>query len=173
VDWLDGYLTGVNTTSTRRNNILGFSDVKAAMSRLDDYCRSSPQVHFAEAVGVFALGAHSAMGARSVEVTSYGSGYKTCAEYLATRDPQNTDQLDRMEFVDWLGGYLSGVNTISLRTTNILGSSELTDALDWAEGYCSAHPAASFGVAAEGLVAAKRQALPTARLTPSTPGKAN
>ena len=162
-DWLGGYLSGVNTTSNHRNNLLGLADFKAVMYWLDDYCRAHPLAHFADAAGLMLLGAKSGPAAHSVEVTAYGSGYKSCGEYLETREQQSTKVLlqahamentEGIEFINWLGGYLSGVNAISSSTNNILGDSQLIQAVNWLDNYCSAHLPALFSGAVEALVAA-------------------
>src|SRR5665213_334518 len=149
IDWLVGYLSGVNATSSRRNNILGLSDVKAAMYELDNFCRARPAARFAEAAGMFVMGASSAPGAHSVEVADYGSGFKSCATYIEARAPQS---LDGAEFTDWLGGYLSGVNAISLKTNNILGGAELPQAMYWLDNYCTANLPEPFAAAVGALV---------------------
>jgi predicted MarR family transcription regulator len=159
IDWLSGYLSGVNATSKHRNNLLGLSDVQGAMNWLDDYCRARPSVHFAQAVGMLLMVKTSSIGAHSVEVTSYGSGFKSCAEYLEARERQYMDGvafMDRAAFIDWLSGYLSGVNAMSLSTTNVLGHTELPEAVQWLNGYCSAHATAPFTVAIEALMGATR-----------------
>jgi hypothetical protein len=162
-DWLGGYLSGVNTTSKHRNNLLGLADFRAAMYWLDAYCRAHPLVHFADAAGLMLLGAKSGPAAHSIDVTAYGSGYKSCGVYLETREQQSTkvflqahtlENVEGVEFIDWLGGYLSGVNAISSSTNNILGDSELIEAVNWLDNYCSAHPPALFSGAVEALVAA-------------------
>jgi hypothetical protein len=151
IDWLVGYLSGVNATSNRRNNVLGISGIRETMYKLDHFCRTRPLVQFGEAVGMLVMGASAAPGAHSVEVTNYGSGFKSCETYIEAREPQS---LDNAEFLDWLGGYLSGVNAISLRTNNILGGSELTQAIYWLDNYCNAHPKEPFAMAVGALVTA-------------------
>ena len=64
-DWLVGYFSGANATSNRHNNILGPSDIHAAMGRLDELCRHKPSAQFAEAAGALMFGAASAAGAHS------------------------------------------------------------------------------------------------------------
>ena len=149
IDWLVGYFSGANAASNRHNNILGASDINAAMGRLDAICRHEPSAQFAHAAGTLMLGAASAAGAHSVEVTRYGSGFKPCQSYLVARGPQS---VDGDEFIQWLGGYLSGVNAISLRTNNVLGASELDQAVYWLDAYCSSHPGAPFSQAVSALV---------------------
>jgi hypothetical protein len=148
-DWLVGYFSGANATSNRHNNFLGASDVNAALGRLDEICRHKPSAQFASAAGTLLFGAASAAGAHSVEVTRYGSGFKPCQSYIEARGPQS---LDGEEFVQWLGGYLSGVNAISLRTNDVLGASELDQAVYWLDTYCSSHPVAPFSQAVSALV---------------------
>jgi hypothetical protein len=149
IDWLVGYFSGANATSNRHNNILGPSDITAAMGRLDEICRHKPSAQFAQAAGTLMLGSASAAGAHSVEVTQYGSGFKPCQSYIEARGPQS---VDGEEFIHWLGGYLSGVNAISLRTNDVLGTSELDKAVYWLDAYCSSHPVAPFSQAVSALV---------------------
>jgi hypothetical protein len=157
VDWLSGYFSGVNKTSTHRNNFVGLSDLKGAMAWLDDYCNVRPQVHFAEAVGTMLLSGKPGPAAHSIEVTSYASAAKPCDVYLDARQQRDATYLDASaEFTNWLGGYLSGVNAMSLRTDNVLGTAELGDAVSWLEGYCRDHPLSSFGAAVDALVAAQQ-----------------
>jgi hypothetical protein len=162
-DWLGGYLSGVNSTSKHRNNLLGQVEFKGAMYWLDDFCRTHPDVHFADAAGLMLIGAKSGPAAHSVEVTSYGSGYKSCEKYLESREQQSIkaylqahawENVDAAQFVDWLGGYVSGVNAISSATDNVLGSTELKEAVYWLDSYCGAHQPATFSDAVEALIAA-------------------
>jgi len=156
VDWLSGYFSGVNRTSKHRNNFFGLSDLKGALAWLDDYCGARPQVRFAEAVGVLLFGGKPGPAAHSNEATSYGSADKSCGLYLEARAQRDLTYLDgSAEFTNWLGGYLSGVNATSLDTNNVLGKTELSDAVSWLESYCSAHPLISFGGAVDALVLAQ------------------
>jgi hypothetical protein len=181
-DWLGGYLSGVNTTSKHRNNLLGQAEFKGAMYWLDDYCHAHPQAHFADAAGLMLIGTKSGPTAHTVDVTSYGSGYKTCGMYLETRERQNVkaylqahaqENVEHSEFIDWLGGYLSGVNAISSSTDNVLGGTGLADAVYWLDSYCGAHPPATFSAAVEALVDAslsnKRQDIAQAQPPPGHP----
>jgi hypothetical protein len=172
IHWLSGYFSGVNKTSNHRNNILGLSDLKGAMYRLENYCRARPLAPFAEAAGMLMLGSKPGP-AHAVEVATYGSADKSCGVYLKAREHLNV--VDWEEFTNWLGGYFSGVNAMSLSTNDILGNAELTQAVYWLDRYCSAHPGAAFGAAADELVAenqrGKSEAPPTRelRLTQSDP----
>jgi hypothetical protein len=152
IDWLSGYFSGANRASTHRNNTLGLSDLGAARSWLDDYCRARPRAPFAQAASMLLLGAKPGPSAHSIEVTTYGSPDKSCGVYLDAREQQEMSYW--AEFTDWLGGYLSGVNAISLATNNVLGSTELTDAVSWLDSYCGTHSATRFGAAVEALVTA-------------------
>jgi hypothetical protein len=67
---------------------------------------------------------NSSAGAHSVELTEYGAGYKSCRVSMQARGPQSGDGF---EFIDWLGGYVSGVNAVSLRKrTHRIGRSSIT-----------------------------------------------
>ncbi|GAC1453862.1 MAG: hypothetical protein PVSMB6_08850 [Steroidobacteraceae bacterium] len=155
IDWLSGYFSGANKTSNHRNNTLGLSDLGAALSWLDDYCRARPRAPFAQAASMLLLGAKPGPTAHAIEVTTYGSADKSCGTYLEAREQQELAYW--MEFTDWLGGYLSGVNAMSLGTNSILGSTELPDAVAWLDRYCGAHSVAPFGAAVEALVAANHR----------------
>jgi hypothetical protein len=157
IDWLSGYFSGVNKTSTHRNNFFGLSDLKGAMARLEDYCTARPRAQFAEAVGILLLGGKPGPAAHSIEAINYGSADKSCEVYLDARRQRDVAYLDASaEFTNWLGGYLSGVNAMSLSTNNVLGKGELTDAISWLETYCGGHPLISFGNAVGALVVAQQ-----------------
>lgn len=169
VDWLSGYFSGVNKTSTHRNNFFGLSDLERAISWLDEYCNARPRVHFAEAVGMMLLGAKPGPAAHSIDVTTYGSADKPCSVYLEAREQRDAVYSDASaEFTNWLGGYLSGVNAMSFNTNNVLGGAELADAVSWLERYCSAHPLTSFGNAVDALVLAQQ---PRYASQPNAPAK--
>ena len=154
VDWLSGYVSGVNNTSPHRNNFLGLSDLSEALRRIDGFCEARPRAQFAEAAGMLVFGAKTGPAAHALEVTTYGSADKSCGLYLQAREQR--DPINGAEFRDWLGGYLSGVNAMSLRTSNVLGKTPLIDAVRWLDGWCSAHPVTAFGAAVEELVTASQ-----------------
>jgi hypothetical protein len=83
-------------------------------------------------------------------VKTYGSADKTCQVFVDARDHKEATY--RAEFLHWLGGYVSGFNAMSLRTTNVLGDAELADAMQWLDSYCSTHPITSFGAAVDALI---------------------
>jgi len=169
VDWLSGYFSGVNKTSTHRNNFFGLSDLNRATSWLDAYCSARPRVRFAEAVGMMLLGAKPGPQAHAIGVTTYGSADKSCSVYLEAREQRDAIYSDAAaEYTNWLGGYLSGVNAMSFNTNNVLGNAELADAVTWLETYCSAHPLASFGNAVDALVLEQQ---PRYASQPSAPAK--
>jgi hypothetical protein len=155
LEWLGGYFSGVNKTSNHRNNILGLSGLRGAMYRLDDYCRARPLAPFAEAAGMLILSSKPGP-AHAIEVATYGSEGRSCRAYLEARTQQ--DMVDWGLFRDWLGGYLSGVNAMSLGTNDILGNTELTQAVYWLDRYCSSQPTTVFGAAADALVAETQRA---------------
>src|SRR6202162_2322039 len=146
IDWLSGYLTGANTASGRTSNILGNADLKGAVYWIGDSCVLHPDSRFAIAAHALLMGATAASSRQSTTAIVYGAGFKSCAAFVEARERQNTDQLI---FIDWLGGFLSGVNAMSLNTNNILGNADLTGAVGWLDGYCRAHPVAQFAMAAQ------------------------
>jgi len=150
VEWFSGYASGVNSTSNHTNNILGDANLKEAVYRLGNYCRAHPVTPVAVALDVLVIGARSTRARQTTEVTAYGAGAKPCSVYLYAREQSNVDEV---AFVDWLGGYLSGVNAISLTTNNILGNSDLTAAIYWIDDYCRANPRARFAEAVDARVA--------------------
>ncbi len=152
VDWLGGYFSAANRTSRHRNNILGMADLKASLERLDDSCRARPHLHFAEAAGLMLLSEKPGPAAHAIEVTAYGSADKACHLFVEARQQRETAYWG--EFLQWLGGYLSGVNAMSLRTNNVLGTEELVDAMQWLDRFCSVHPTTTFVAAADALIAA-------------------
>jgi hypothetical protein len=150
VEWFSGYASGVNSTSNHTNNILGDANLKEAVYRLGDYCRAHPVTSVAVALDVLVIGARSTRARQTAEVTTYGTGFKSCSVYLYAREQSNADEI---AFVDWLGGYLSGVNAISLTTDNILGNSDLTATIYWIDDYCRANPRARFAEAVDARLA--------------------
>ncbi len=152
VDWLSGYLSAINRTSSHRNNLLGLRDLNEVLASLDNHCRARPERYFAEAADVLALGAPPGPATHAIEIRTYGSADKACQVFLDAREQKEAAY--EAEFVHWLGGYLSGFNAMSLRTSNVLGDAELADAVHWLDGYCSRHPISSFGMAVDALVAA-------------------
>jgi hypothetical protein len=152
VDWLSGYFSAVNRTSSHRNNVLGLADLKVTLGRLDETCRAAPHRRFAEAAAIMVLGAKPGPAAHALDATTYGSADKACRLFIEAREQRQTEYW--AEFLYWLGGYLSGVNAVSPRTNNVLGAAELGDALQWLDGFCNAHPITSFGTAVDVLVAA-------------------
>lgn len=153
IDWLGGYVTAVNRTSHHRNNFLGLSDLGEALRHIETYCQARPAEPFAMAAGHIVYGAHTGPAAHSLEPVSYGSADKTCTQYLQARGGR--DSINGAEFRDWLAGYLSGVNAMSLASGNVLGDAELLDAVHWLDEWCGAHPVASYSSAAEALVTAQ------------------
>jgi hypothetical protein len=146
LDWLAGYVSGVNAISNRTNNVLGDSNLMGAVYWLGRYCHAHPVTPVAVALDMLVVGARSTTARQTVEVTTYGAGFKSCGTYLVAREQQNTDE---PAFIDWLGGYLSGVNAMSLSTDNILGNSDLTGAISWLDNYCRANPGTRFAAAVD------------------------
>jgi hypothetical protein len=158
IDWLSGYVSAVNKTSHHRNNFLGLSDLGGVMSRIDAHCEARPQAQFAEAVWTSVFGTKTGPAAHAVKVTNYGSVDRSCRAYHEAKEQQNAIAWEEFAaFTNWLGGYLSGVNAISLSTDDVLGNAELPEALSWLDTYCAAHPVTAFGAAVDALVAANER----------------
>lgn len=153
VDWLSGYVSAVNRTSHHRNNFLGLTDLGEALRHIDTYCQARPLAPFALAASHIVYGAHTGPAVHTAEPVSYGSADKTCSQYLRARGDR--DRINGAEFRDWLAGYLSGVNAMSLESGNVLGNSELLDAVRWLDDWCSGHPFVSYSTAAAELVSAQ------------------
>lgn len=153
IDWLGGFVTAVNRTSRHRNNFLGLADLGEGLRHIEVYCQARPLEPFAMAASHIVYGAHTGPAAHAAEPVSYGSADKTCSQYLQAREGR--DSINGAEFRDWLAGYLSGVNAISLASGNVLGSAELLDAVHWLDEWCTSHPVASYSSAAEALVSAQ------------------
>jgi hypothetical protein len=151
LDWLSGYFSGVNATSSRTNNILGNSNLKGAVAWVGRYCRAHADAPFSAAAFALLMGASASTATQAAEPMGYGAAFKTCSSYLDARAHGNGDD---MVFVDWLGGYLSGVNAISKHTTNVLGTADLTSAIFWLDHYCRENSPAAFAAAADARVAA-------------------
>jgi len=151
VDWLSGYFSAVNRTSNHRNNLLGLADLKLTLQHLDNICRARPDLNFAAATSLVVLGAKPGPATHAIEVTTYGSADKACHLFVEAREQQQAEYWG--EFLHWLGGYLSGVNAMSLHTNNVLGEAELGDALRWLDSFCGAHPVTSFRAAVDELIA--------------------
>lgn len=170
IDWLSGYFSGVNKTSAHRNSFLGLADLTAALNSLDTYCSSRPRAPFAEAAAALVFGAKTGPTTHGPgDATSYGAADKSCQVYRDARAQREVDYWT--EFTGWLGGYLSGVNAISLRTANVLGDAQLTDAVHWLDAYCGAHPPTSFAAAVEALVAANSPGPASSGLAQSKSGQ--
>jgi hypothetical protein len=157
VDWLGGYFSAVNKTSRHRNNFFGLSDLRGALMWVDDFCSARPRRQFAEAVGTLLFNGKPGPAAHSIEASSYGTADKSCGVYIEAREQRDAAYLDAAaEFTNWLGGYLSGVNAMSLDTNDVLGKAELSEAVSWLERYCGAHAPAPFGDAVNALVLAQQ-----------------
>jgi len=162
LDWLAGYVSGVNSSTIHFNNILGDSNLIDAVYWLDDYCRAHPPTEIAVALDIMIMRARSTTSRRSVEETTYGTGFKSCDTYLSARGEDTAAQI---AFIDWLGGYVSGYNAVSVRTDNALSDADLTPAVYWLDNYCHANPDMHFVDAIQARLAIQNQS--DRHLTPS------
>jgi hypothetical protein len=152
IDWVSGYVSGVNALSNRVNNVLGDTNLQGTIYWLDGFCRKHSQTSVAVALDVLAAGARSTTGRSTVEVITYGAGFKSCSTYIEAREQQGADEAaftDQAPFMDWFAGYVSAVDAFSLSTDNVLAGSDLTAAILWIDGYCQVHPAVRFAAAVD------------------------
>jgi hypothetical protein len=151
VDWFSGYLSGVNSTYNRANNILANSNLKQALYWVEEYCRARAPDSFAAASFALLRVASSTTRTQDAKPISYGAGFKSCGTYLNARGQRDPDE---MAFVDWLGGYVSGVNAISMGTTDILGTADITATITWLDSYCRENASSRFAAAVDARLAA-------------------
>jgi hypothetical protein len=151
VDWLSGYLSGVNVTASRFNNMLHNPNPKDAVYWVAGYCQQRPAMLYSAVAFMLLLNSSASSATHTNEPATYGAGFKTCATYLDAREQRNGED---MAFVDWLGGYLSGVNAMSKSTTDVLGTSDLASAIFWLDSYCREHAPARFAEAVYARVTA-------------------
>jgi hypothetical protein len=164
IDWLSGYFSAVNRTSKHRNNFLGLTDLNVVLERLDVNCSARPDLYFAEAASLLVYSAKPGPAAHSLAATSYGSADKACQRFVQAR--QQREFAYWAEYLHWMGGYLSGVNAVSLSTANVLGDTPLNDAIQWLDTYCSAHPEVAFVAAVDALVVGSHSGQIAATQTP-------
>ncbi len=171
VDWLSGYFSGINSTSTHRNNHLGLADVGYALQRLDEHCRAQPELRFAVAASTLVLGAKPGPAAHTLEPTSYGTADAACQAFLDAREQKEAEYWT--VYSNWLGGYLSGVNLMSLHSNSVLGDAQLLQAMQWLDDYCTSHPVTPFSAAVAELIndrSIRLSAAGGARSDTTTPG---
>ena len=70
---------------------------------------------------------------------AYGYGADSCDSFLEARRTK-TDT----NYISWVTGYLTAVDTTYPITYGILGSSDLDRAMVWLENYCAQHPLRQF-----------------------------
>ena len=144
-------MSGVNALSNRVNNVLGDTNIQGTIYWLDGFCRKHSQTAVAVGLDILAAGARSTTARSTVEVITYGAGFKSCSTYIEAREQQGADEAaftDQTPFMDWFAGYVSAVNAFSLSTDNVLRGAGLTEAIQWIDSYCQAHPALQFAAAA-------------------------
>jgi hypothetical protein len=149
IDWLSGYVSGVNALSNRINNILGDTNLQRTVLWLGTFCQRHPQTLVAVALDVLVVNSRSTVARPTVEVVTYGAGFRPCSLYLEARRERSPDEA---AFMDWLSGYVSAVNAFSLSTDSVLGNSDITDAIQWVDDYCEAHSDVHFATAAEARI---------------------
>jgi hypothetical protein len=75
------------------------------------------------------------------DVTVFGAGTQSCGAFLAV------DSSDRVGYMAWAAGYLTGVNDVKNRQVTI----DMDGVMGWLHNYCEAHPLDSYFVALDTL----------------------
>jgi hypothetical protein len=103
------------------------------------------------AVSVFLL----ALGPTPAGAIDSGGGYfvrgignELCASYAVARESHRDS-----EYQEWLAGYESAFNRWTSGVWNIETGDNFANSLQWLDYYCSTHPSATFGTAAQDLIA--------------------
>ena len=78
---------------------------------------------------------------------AYGYGADACGTFLEARRT-NTDT----NYISWVTGYLTAVDTTYPITYGILGSSDIERAMVWLENYCAQNSLRPFAIAVYTLV---------------------
>jgi hypothetical protein len=98
-------------------------------------------------VALTLLGFPSAIGAdENLNYTAFGIGLKSCGSYTEARKSDV-----ELRFVDWLAGYFTALNRVTLHTHNLIGNTDFDGATGWLDNYCKDHPTERFGGAADSL----------------------
>jgi len=149
VDWLSGYVSAVNALSNHVNNILGNTNLQDTVFWLGNFCQTHPDTAVAVALDVLVVRSRSTVARPTVEVITYGAGFRSCDAYIEARQQRSPEEAG---FLDWLGGYVSAINAFSLSTDSVLGKSDITKAVQWVDEYCQAHSGMHFADAVEARV---------------------
>ena len=94
-----------------------------------------------------------AVGAPARAVHMVGIGNRSCGSWIQARR-QNPEQAHLLE--SWVGGYLSGANSIIAPATKrdvLSGGIDAEGLWAWIDNYCRAHPLDSVSEAADQLAA--------------------
>lgn len=94
------------------------------------------------------------------ELRPVGVGGQSCQAYLAARTVAGRD----VEFVAWLGGFLSALSWVAIVQSEkdfLDAGTDMGGWLAWLDTYCGQHPVATFGRASIRLaVQLRRRAFP-------------
>ena len=93
------------------------------------------------------------MGSQAVARDANGfyatNGVKSCAIFLQEFEKKSWGQI---AIQAWLAGYITAHNSISPRTYQILGNSDLLGAELWVKNFCEKNPLKNLADAAESLM---------------------
>jgi hypothetical protein len=99
----------------------------------------------------------SAAGANADSVRSVaigGAGRDACSAWVSDRGSTSTSaQVANQGRIEWISGFLSGVNVFADRSGNLKGGIDDPDGvLGWIDKYCRTHPTDPLWAAASALV---------------------
>jgi hypothetical protein len=112
------------------------------------------RLFFLAALSVALAAAASANAQSTHSVAVAGVGRDACATWLTDRGATSGEvQATTKQRIEWLSGFLSGVNLFADRSGDLKGGADNIDgALEWIDTYCRAHPSDPLFAAAAGLV---------------------
>jgi hypothetical protein len=70
--------------------------------------------------------------------TVYGRGTDSCGTWVSAHGP--SEGLDGLSENNWLGGYISGINSSGAFKKDVGGDTDLEGLKGWITNYCRAHP---------------------------------
>ena len=77
-----------------------------------------------------------------------GLGKFSCGKYAQSKK----DTSLRLDYYNWMGGYITAYNIIKSETFQIMGDIDLDGLMVWLDNFCQTNPLKSFAVAVEKLM---------------------
>jgi hypothetical protein len=110
---------------------------------------------FVVALGGLLVASASGAWADSLRSVSIGgAGRDTCTAWVTDRGAKSgPSQMASQGRIEWVSGFLSGVNLFADRSGNLKGGADdLKGTLEWIDNYCRSHPNDPLWAAAGALV---------------------